>query len=61
MRSVHHSMNGQHLRHMVSAGAGSRDAAVVAVAAALVVGQLFTTKTINPRWASGGLPREGNP
>jgi len=26
-----------------------------------VVGQLFTTKTINPRWASGGLPREGNP
>jgi len=61
MRSVHHSMNGQHLRHMVSASAGSRDAAVVAVAAALVVGQLFTTKTINPRWASGGLPREGNP
>ena len=61
MRSIHHSMNGQHLRRMACAGAGRRDTAVVAVAAAVVVGQLFTTKTINPRWASGGLPREGNP
>jgi hypothetical protein len=60
MREIHHTMNRQHSRRM--AGAGSRDAAVVAVAGAVVVvGQLFTTKTINPCWASGGLPKEGNP
>jgi hypothetical protein len=39
-----------------------RDAtgAVVSATAMLALGTLFTTK-INPRWASGGLPREGNP
>ena len=61
MRTIHHNISGQHLRRMACAGAGSRDTAVVAVAAAVVVGQFVTTKTINPRWASGGLPREGNP
>jgi hypothetical protein len=60
MNSTHHCMTGQHSRRL--ACAGSRDAAVVAVAGAVVVlGTLFTTKQINPRWASGGLPREGNP
>jgi len=62
MTITHHHTTGQHSRRMASAGAGSRDAAVVAVAGAVVVlGTLFTTKQINPRWASGGLPRERNP
>ena len=62
MKRTHHHMTGQHSRRVAFAGAGSRDAAVVAVAGAVVVlGTLFTTKQINPRWASGGLPREGNP
>jgi hypothetical protein len=61
MKSTH-NLNGQHSRRMACAGAGSRDAAVVAVAGAVVVlgTTLFTTKQINPRWVSGGLPREGN-
>jgi hypothetical protein len=33
--------------------------AVAHVAGATMLGTVFTTK-INPRWASGGLPREGN-
>ena len=63
MKRTHHNLTGQHSRRMACAGAGSRDAAVVAVAGAVVVlaSTLFTTKQINPRWASGGLPREGNP
>jgi len=62
MKSTHHNMTGQHSRRVAYAGAGSRDAAVLAVAGAVVVlGTLFTTKQINPRWASGGLPRERNP
>jgi len=60
MNSTHHHMTGQDSRRL--ACAGSPDAAVVAVAGAVVVlGTLFTTKQINPRWASGGLPREENP
>lgn len=62
MKSTHHNLTEQHSRRMAFAGAGSRDAAVVAVAGAVVVlaSTLFTTKQINPRWVSGGLPREGN-
>lgn len=60
MMTTHHNLTGQHSRHMACAGAGSRDAAVVAVAGAVVVlaSTLFTTKQINPRWVSGGLPME---
>lgn len=63
MKSMHHNLAGQHSRRMTSAGAGSHDTVVVAVAAAVVVlgTTLFTAKQINPRWASGGLLREGNP
>ena len=61
MKSLHHNLTEQHSRRMACAGAGSHDVAVVAMAAAVVVLGVFTTKTINPRWASGGLPREGNP
>ena len=63
MKNTHHNLTGQHSRRMACAGAGSHDAAVVAVAGAVVVlgTTLFTTKQINPRWASGGLPREENP
>jgi hypothetical protein len=62
MTSTHSHMSGQHSRRLASAGAGTRDAAVVAVAGAVVVlGTLFTTKQINPCWASGGLPKERNP
>jgi hypothetical protein len=69
MKTSHHNLSGQHARRMTCAGAcagacagtGSRDAAVVAAAGAVVVlaSTLFTTKQINPRWVSGGLPREG--
>lgn len=63
MKNIQHNLNGQHSRRMACAGAASRDAVVVAVAGAVVVlgTTLFTTKEINPRWASGGLLREGNP
>ena len=61
MKTSHHNLTGQHSRRMACAGAGSRDAVVVVVAGAVVVlGTLFTTKQINPRWVSGGLPREQN-
>jgi hypothetical protein len=60
MKTTHHNLTGQHSRRMACAGAGSRDAAVVVVSGAVVVlaSTLFTTKQINPRWVSGGLPRE---
>jgi hypothetical protein len=62
MKKTHHNLSGQHSRRMTcaGAGAGSRDAAVMAVSGAVVVlaSTLFTTKQINPRWVSGGLPRE---
>jgi hypothetical protein len=51
----------QHSRRLACTGAGSHDAAAVAVAGVVVVLEttLFTAKQINPRWASGGLLMEG--
>ena len=62
MKRMDHNQTEQHSRRMACAGAGSHDAAVVAVAGGVVVlgTTLFTTTKINPRWVSGGLPREGN-
>ncbi len=59
MRTLHHMTHGQHSRRD-SQARKCRVSVASHVGVMVVLGTLFTAK-INPRWVSGGLPREGNP
>ncbi len=60
MKDTRHSTHGQHLRRDARALGGKVCVAGSRMAMTAVQATLFTAK-INPRWVSGGLPREGNP
>lgn len=61
MKGVQHNLTGQHSRRDARARVHGW-AGVVAASFTVVVPMLGTlTAKINPSWAPGGLPREGNP